>query len=543
MDSGAQLARAYEEGVAMNAARDTGRTPGVRIPGRRLRNRVALLGACGLLVSAPYTAWPGAAPAVTRPAGADGGATDASVPPALRRYLQQKLVWTPCAGSPSFQCTGLKVPLDYAHPDAGDILLKATRKRATGSGTRIGSLLVNPGGPGDSAVDYLTGGGAGLFSPSVRASYDLVAVDPRGVQHSTPVECEPSASAAPSVSGRRVSADSAEIAAHDAVYEQFTAECARHAGRLLPHVGTLDAARDMDVLRALLGDDRLHYVGFSYGTFLGATYAGLFPSRVGRMVLDGVVDPAIDGYQHFLQTAAGYQLAWGAFATDCAARADCPLGRSVKEISRGLDTLRRSLDRTPLRQGKDITVSGDDLLFAVTTALRDREWELLRAALRGLLAGDTDAFQRLLGSAAGPSSNSTDAFYAISCLSASLAPRFTSAQVQAALPRFLRTSPQFGDYYANQLMQCAHWPVPPTQPAHTVSAPGAAPILIAGTTRDPATPYTWAKALDRQLTSGRLLTYDADGHTAYGRGSVCVDTAVDRYLTLGRLPSVGTVCT
>ncbi|MEU9287506.1 alpha/beta hydrolase [Streptomyces sp. NPDC048275] len=527
----------------MTAVRDTDRTPDVdRIPRRRLRSRVALLGACGLLLTAP-AAWPGAGPAETRLARMDGTATDAATPPELRRYYQQKLLWEPCPGSPSFQCTTLKAPLDYAHPDAGDLLLRAIRKKATGNGARIGSLLFNPGGPGASAIDYLVGGQADLFSPSVRADYDLVAMDPRGVQYSTPVDCEINTPTTPAGVGRHVSADSAEIAAYDAVYGQFTNACARHAGRLLPHVGTLDAARDMDVLRALLGDDRLHYVGFSYGTYLGATYADLFPSRVGRMVLDGAVDPTIDGYRNFLQTAAGFQAAWESFATDCAARTDCPLGHSVKEISRRLDTLRHSLDRTPLRQGKDISIAGDDLFNAVTTALMAPGWELLRAALRGVLTGDTIALQQLLGAADDTSSNATDAFVAISCLSSPFAPRFTSAQVQAALPQFLRASPQFGKDYATQLMQCTHWPVPPTQPAHTLTAPGAAPILIVGTTRDPATPYPWAKALARQLSSSRLLTYDADGHAAYQRGSTCVDTAVDRYLAQGQLPPAGKICT
>ncbi|MFF3498871.1 alpha/beta hydrolase [Streptomyces sp. NPDC003247] len=529
----------------MTAARATDRTPHLdRIRRRRLRDRAALLGACGLLLTAPYAAWPGEAPAVTRSAKTDGTAPDAAVPPGLLRYHQQELLWEPCPGSPSFQCTTMKVPLDYARPDAGDLLLKATRKKSTGDGAaRRGSLLVNPGGPGASAIDFLVGGGADRFSPAVRAAYDLVALDPRGVQHSTPVDCGTDTSTNSSGLGRHLSADSAEFTAHDAEYEQFTAACARHAGRLLPHLGTLDAARDMDLFRALVGDDRLHYLGFSYGTYLGTTYADLFPSRVGRMVLDGAVDPSLDGYQDVLQTAAGYQQAWESFAAACAARTDCPLGRSVEEISRGLDTLRRSLDRVPLRQGKDISVSGDELLIAIATALRAPEWELLRTALRQVLAGDTTALQRLLGSATDTSSNATDAFFAISCLSAPLAPRFSSAEVQAALPQFLRTSPQFGRLFATPLMQCAHWPVPPAQPSRTVSAPDAAPILVVGTTRDPATPYPWAKALTRQLSSGRLLTYDADGHAAYHRGNACVVTAVDRYLTQGQLPPVGTICT
>ncbi|WP_409472058.1 alpha/beta hydrolase [Streptomyces sp. HC307] len=520
----------------MIAVRDTG-----RIPRRRLRGRVAALGAWGLLLTALYAGPPATAPA-TRPAGADGNAAEAAVPPELRRYYQQELHWKSCPDSPSFQCTTVKVPLDYAHPNAGEILLKAARKKATGNGARIGSLLVNPGGPGASATDFLVGT-ADSFSPSVRASYDLVAVDPRGVGDSTPVDCKTDIPATTMGFGLDLSADPAKIGTYDEAFKQVAAACARHAGRLLPHVGTLDAARDMDVLRALLGDDRLHYVGLSYGTYLGATYADLFPSRVGRLVLDGAMDPALDGYQRILQIAAGHQTAWESFAADCAARTDCPLGHSVEEIGRGLDTLRRSLDRAPLQQGKDISVTGEDLFLAVTTALRAYLWEELRAALRGVLAGDTTALQQLLDADEDDSGNAIEALYAVNCLSSLSGPRFTPAQAQAALPQFLRASPQFGESMGVLLMMCAHWPVPPTQPAHPLTAPGAAPILVVGTTRDPATPYPWAKALARQLSSGRLLTYDADGHTAYFRGSTCIGTAVDRYLTRGQLPPTGKVCT
>ncbi|MEU7061128.1 alpha/beta hydrolase [Streptomyces sp. NPDC046197] len=502
---------------------------------------MAVLAACGLLSAALYPGTAPASPAATRSA---RHAAEAAVPPELRRYYQQNLHWSRCPDTRSFQCATMKVPLDYARPGAGDILLKVTRKKATGNGARIGSLLVNPGGPGESAIHYLVDGGADSFSPAVRASYDLVATDPRGVGDSTPVNCKSGTHAIPMKFGLHPAADAAKISTYDAEFEQVAAACARHAGQLLPHVGTLEAARDMDVLRALLGDDRLHYVGFSYGTYLGATYADLFPSRVGRLVLDGAVDPALDGYRQILETAAGYQAAWKSFAADCATLTDCPLGHSVEAISRGLDTLRRSLDRTPLRRGKDISVTGEDLITAITTALTTPAlWKQLRAALRGVLAGDTTALQQLLGRGEDAAGNSAYALYAVGCLSSTFAPRLTPAQARAALPQFLRASPQFGESLVASLMLCSHWPIRPAQSAHPVTASGASPILVVGTTRDPRTPYPWAKALARQLSSGRLLTYDADGHTAYHTGSTCIDTAIDRYLTRGQLPPTGTVCT
>ncbi|WP_431961091.1 alpha/beta hydrolase [Actinacidiphila sp. bgisy160] len=501
-------------------------------PRRRLRGFLAVLGSCGLLLTACAAGDLRRTPARAL---AEGAAT--AVPAELGRYYGQRPDWKACTAVPSFQCATIRVPLDYERPAGGDITLAAIRQRATGNGAaRVGSLQMNPGGPGSSAIAYLLGN-VGSFSPAVRAAYDLVAVDPRGVGNSTPVDCATDApTAAPDAGARR-----ADIAAWAADFAEIAAACRRHASRLLPHVGTLDAARDMDVVRAVLGDERLHYLGFSYGTYLGATYAELFPSRVGRMVLDGAVDPALDGYDFTIGQARGYEVAWKSFATECATRPDCPVGHSVQEAGRILNALVAMLNRTPLRQGKDITVTGDALLGAVILGLRLPAWEALRAALAGVRAGDTTAVQALLGvdeeTEAGDQS-----YYAASCLSATLGTWSTVAQARAALPAFRRAAPQFGEYYAGTLPMCTQWPVPPNQSAHRVTAAGAAPILVVGTLRDPATPYSWAQALARQLSSGRLLTWDSDGHTAYHRGSTCVESAVDDYLTRGQLPPAGTVC-
>ncbi|MGW3248882.1 alpha/beta hydrolase [Streptomyces sp. NPDC001070] len=523
----------------MDAVRHTG-----HVCGKGRRGAVALLSACALLATACSSLHPGPSPAATRLA-LSGAAPTEAVPPELARYYGQKLVWEPCADQPSFQCTTLKAPLDYAHPGTGDISLAATRLKATEGGTeRIGSLLYNPGGPGDSAISGLWDL-AGRFSPSVRAAYDLVAVDPRGVGDSTPVDCDTDTPATVPGSGPVPTTGQTDFEALDAELEGTAEACRLHAGGLLPHVGTPDTARDMDLMRALVGDDRLHYLGFSYGTYLGATYAELFPARVGRMVLDGAVDPAIDGYHRFLDPARGYQVAWESFAADCATRPDCPVGHSVQEAGRTLDALVARLDRNPLRQGKDITLTGQDLLAIVATALSAPAWEDLRAALHEVVSfGDTTALQKLSGLEREDSDAGNSWFTAVSCLSAALGPRFTPEQAEAALPAFRRASPQFGAFYVDSLMLCAHWPVGPTQPSHAITAPGTPPILVVGTTRDPATPYRWAEALARRLSSARLLTWDGDGHTAYIQpdGSECVDTAVDRYLVRGLLPPAGTVC-
>ncbi|WP_433446235.1 alpha/beta hydrolase [Streptomyces sp. CA-142005] len=524
----------------MNPVRQSG-----RIPARALHGTVAVLTTCGLLLTACATIGPEQTSArlspVHTPPGAANAASTVPVPPGLQRYYGQELRWKTCPDAPAFQCTTVKAPLDYAHPDAGDINLAAARKKATRTGaTRIGSLLFNFGGPGVSAIDALTA------TPdryaSLNAAYDLVALDPRGVGHSTLVDCGTDTSTATGEAGMSSTSTDADIDQDVALWTKIAAACARHAGRLLPHVGTLDAARDMDLMRALLGDEQLHYIGWSYGTYLGASYAELFPSRVGRMVFDGAVDPSRNAASFYLNQARGYQVAWEAFAADCAARDDCPVGHSVKEAGHTLDSLVARLDRSPLQQGKDIIVNGQVVLTMTAVLLRYPHWPALRQMLREVLAGDTTTLLKVLVAVL-PGNLGDQSETAVHCLSSTFDGRYTADRTKASLAEFVRVAPQFGKAWVSNLSSCTSWPVPANQTAHRITAPGAAPILVVGTTRDPATPYNDAQALARQLQSGRLLTWDGDGHTAYGQGSACIDNAVDHYLLDGRLPRVGTVCT
>ncbi|MFE0633403.1 alpha/beta hydrolase [Streptomyces sp. NPDC058864] len=526
------------------------------LSGRRRRVAAGLLSACLVLAACspqrPHrpagpkrsaAAAATAGPAASAPPSASASASASAPTPDVSRYYRQRLHWRPCREAASFQCTSVRVPLDYARPEAGDIRLAVVRHRATGPrAARIGSLLLNPGGPGVSAVDDLLSFADG-FSPAMRAAYDLIGVDPRGVGRSAPVDCgtgaPPSVPAAEGAAGPTAEGKAGEP---ESGFALIADACARRVGRLLPHVGTLDAARDMDVTRALLGDDRLGFLGYSYGSYLGATYAELFPSRVGRMVLDGAVDPGMDAFRATLGMARGYQVAWDAFAADCVARPGCPVGHSLRDAGRILDGLVAELDEAAREgDGRGVSATGDDLLTAVTSALAAPAWGGLRSLLREVRAGDAATWRRLLGTddAGGPGEQS---LAAINCLSSALGPRSTAAQTRAAVPEFRRAAPQFGAYYAGFLPMCAHWPARPTQVPHPITARGAPPILVVGTTRDPATPYDQARALATQLSSGRLLTWDGDGHTAYQQGSRCVDTAVDDYFLHGRLPPDGTVC-
>ncbi|MFD8518756.1 alpha/beta hydrolase [Streptomyces capillispiralis] len=475
-----------------------------------------------------------------------------STPASLTRYYEQKPAWRDC-GVSGFQCATLKAPLDYAEPSAGDVRLAVTRKRATGPGKRLGSLLVNPGGPGGSAIGYVQAYAGIGYPADVRARYDMVAVDPRGVARSEPVEC---------LDGPEMDAytrtditpdDAKETDALVAAYKKFAEGCGADAPKLLRHVSTVEAARDMDIVRAALGDRKLNFVGASYGTFLGATYAGLFPDRAGRLVLDGAMDPSLPARRLNMEQTGGFGTAFTAFAKDCVRHGDCPLGGRGTAPARAGENLKAFFDRLDARPMPTGDADGRRLTESLATigviaAMYDEgAWPQLRDSLTtamrendgaGLLALSDSYYERDAG---GGYTNLMFANAAVNCLD--LPPAFDSPdQVRRALPAFEKASPVFGEGLAWASLNCAYWPVGATGEARRIEAKGAAPIVVVGTTRDPATPYRWAEALAGQLSSARLLTYEGDGHTAYGRGSACVDSAINAYLLDGTPPRKGKRC-
>ncbi|GHJ27200.1 proteinase [Streptomyces hygroscopicus subsp. sporocinereus] len=471
-----------------------------------------------------------------------------AVPAALKPYYEQTLSWRPCGGA-EFECATLKAPLDYARPGTGrDLGLAVSRKKATSPGRRIGSLLVNPGGPGGSAVGYLQSFAAVGYPARVRARYDMVAMDPRGVAGSEPVTC---------LSDKQMDAFTQTDQTPDApgetdrlvaAYKKFARGCADRSGRILGHVSTVEAARDMDVLRAALGDRKLHYVGASYGTFLGATYADLYPHRVGRLVLDGALDPALSSRRINRDQTAGFETAFTAFAKDCVRRTGCPLGtRSVADARDRLAAFFTRLDSHPVRTGESRALGEPLATMGVISAMYDEAaWPQLRTALRSAMRGQGGGLLSLADlyyerDTDGSYANLMYANPAVNCLD--LPPAFrTPAEVRKSLPAFKKASPVFGETLAWAALNCAYWPVRPTGAPHPLHAKGAAPIVVVGTTRDPATPYPWARSLAAQLSSATLLTYDGDGHTAYGRGSRCIDDAINTYLLTGRPPAPRTRC-
>lgn len=472
--------------------------------------------------------------------------TTPSAPPAdLARYYGQKLSWSGCGGS--FECTTLTVPRDWKHPGQGDLSVAVIRLPASDPEHRIGSLLVNPGGPGVSGVEYARAARAQFTAP-LRQAYDIVGFDPRGVGGTDPVKCLPDQELDAYFAADPTPDDSAEEQDFLAGIEQLTKGCEQRSRAILPYVSTEDTARDMDVLRAALGDERLAYLGASYGTYLGAVYAGLFPERVGRVVLDGALDPALDGIETGKQQLQGFQQAFDSFVADCAKHDGCPLPADRVAAGQRVGQLLTDLDAHPIPTGDPARPLTEGLAtLGIGEALYAPEyfWEPLRAGLKQAFAGDGSVLLQLADlyterHSDGTYGNLLEANAAINCLDKGSLK--TVADAERLAPEYEQLSPVFGAGFAWSTIGCRDWPYPPEAPAAAITAPGAAPILVLGTTRDPATPYAWAKALAAELESGVLLTYDGDGHTAYNRGNACVNRAVENYLVAGQLPKDGTTC-
>ncbi|MEV7008393.1 alpha/beta hydrolase [Streptosporangium sp. NPDC051022] len=502
----------------------------------RLRRTAAALAALTLFT----TACSGAG-AKSGDAGGSGGRPATGAPTGSAKP-GTGLAWAACGGE--FECAKLGVPLDHDKPDGEKIEISVIRLPATGD--RIGSILINPGGPGASGVDYARNARS-VLSDAVRARFDVVGFDPRGVGQSSPVRCLPP-DELDAFNSLDSSPDSpAEITALEEGARRYVAGCQERSGKLLAHVGTVDAAKDMDLLREALGDERLTYLGKSYGTELGAVYADLFPSRVRALVLDGAVDPSLSPLEMNATQARGFEVALDAFLQDCLATAACPFHGTVRSAHDQIVELLREADQRPLTNkiGDRRQVGEPWMVLGIATPLYDRQaWPYLRQAFAQALKGDGTTLLRLADvlidrKRDGTYSNQTEANTAINCVDASF-PRTSSAFATAARES-LRDAPLFGPYIMWGGLPCAYWPVK-EKPHDKIDAPGAAPILVVGTERDPATPYEWAKSLADQLSSGVLVDFDGDGHTAYRSGSTCVDRLVDDYLINLLVPKDGVQC-
>jgi pimeloyl-ACP methyl ester carboxylesterase len=466
----------------------------------------------------------------------------------LDAIYAQQVDWSACDpdddDEDALECATVVVPLDWADTEGDTITLAVSRHAATGT-DRIGSLLLNPGGPGGSGLEMPASMAAGA-GEEVVARYDLIGFDPRGVGESTPVTCLDDAAMEEYVA---TDVDVTTDEGRAAVQEQMIVlgeACLEGTGALLEHVDTVSAAKDMDVLRAVLGDETLSYLGYSYGTRLGATYAALFPDKVGRLVLDAAIDPTLPASEVTLGQAAGFEGALRAYVTDCLAGTGCPLSGTVDEGMAQIVALLDQIEQNPLPTSSDRELTGALAQTGVFQAMYSESlWTYLSMGLTEAGAGSGDLllqFADLYYDRAqdGSYSNQTVANMAINC--ADYRGTTDLAQMQAEAAQVLEVAPVLGGYFGYGGLACADWPVPMAGGLDDYSAEGAAPILVVGGTNDPATPYAWAEKLSQTLSSGVLLTREGEGHGSYTTGNTCIDDAVDAYLIDGTVPAEGTRC-
>jgi pimeloyl-ACP methyl ester carboxylesterase len=445
------------------------------------------------------------------------------------------MVWSPCNGD--LQCGTLVVPLDYAHPAGPTISIAVARHPAEEPAARIGSLVIDPGGPGVSGINDMSNELSAL-TPQLLDDFDIVLFDPRGVERSDPVTCGSATGSGPS---DPTPVTPSQQAATIAGLRQFAAACEKNSATVLPYVGTVEVARDMDRLRQALGDSGLTYMGQSYGTLLGLTYAALFPTHIRAMVLDSVIDPALSFNQITAGQADGFEGVLNAFFTWCTASPDCawhPAGDPTAALLALLNTAATA----PAPAGGGSVAGAGQLYDALLEDLYSQtDWPRLGQALADDAAGNGAPVAAQSNQYnTGGSDNADDAATAIDCLDHPVSPDLAS---YGALAQSLQASaPIFGPLLAWGEAGCAVWPVPPTRTVGPVAAPGAPPILVIGTTNDPATPYAWAVSVAKELDSGVLLTHDGDDHVAYFY-SACVRADVQTYLASGTTPPVGSVCT
>lgn len=469
--------------------------------------------------------------------------------PTLKAYMTQKLIWKKC--DQGFQCSTLHVPLDYTAPGARAISVALVRHLALDARRRIGSLIVNPGGPGASGVEYAKYS-AYIVTPQILNRFDIVGFDPRGIGKSTPLWCltGPETDKFVAVDGSpHTQVQESELVDQSQILAR---NCMERAGALLPFVGTIDAARDLDVLRAVLGDKKLNMLGKSYGTLVAGTYAHFFPKNVGRLVLDGAVDPTVTLEEMNMQQAKAFEGALNSYLASylqgCKKTSECPFGNTLDQAHATILELVTNSDTVPLTSKSKRPVTQSEVLLGILSSLYDSEggWKDLTAALISAIRGDGTDLLALADYYVdrGPKGkyeiNSNEVGYAVNCLDK--VQRMTIEDTRKNAEVLSKISPVFGAYLAWASFPCNYWLVPTKPLPRPLTAIGSAPILVVGTSRDPATPVAWAAGLANQLVTGHLLVFNGDGHTAYIRGSRCIDNAIDAYLLTGTLPKTGLIC-
>lgn len=462
-----------------------------------------------------------------------------------------KLDWQPCGAAANVTCTKVKVPRDYRRPDGASFQLFVARSPATDPAHRIGSLFINPGGPGAPIAGSFETLGADAL-PGLNKRFDIIAMDPRGVGQSQPsIDCKADQPTEGIYSQPFTTPDNLDVRALTAKDSRYIGRCLTLNRGVLADVSTASVARDADLVRQALGERQITFVGFSYGTFLGATYASLFPSNYRAMVLDGPVDADAyvnDPLRTLSAQTTGFERALDRFMQACARDQGACRGFGGADPRDAYDQLLDRLDATPLTAEDGRTVDGDDVRVGTFQALYSKSsWPFLAHALVDLQHGDARRMQRASDAFYGRGADgSFDPFYDR---------YFTIGALEQRYPHdagtYLRAGQRSWDehehfWWNNGYAELNYglYPVPPVDVFRgPFSVPSSSPTpLVVATTYDPATPYRGARNLVRELGNARLLTMRGDGHTAYGGDSACVDAAVEAYVDDLTLPPSGTQC-
>jgi pimeloyl-ACP methyl ester carboxylesterase len=450
-------------------------------------------------------------------------------------FQDQVISWASCESD--FDCATVAVPLDHLNPADQIIEIALIRKAGT---ENLTPLLINPGGPGASGFDYVRDGYETLGTDQLRNNFQLVGFDPRGVGRSAPVTCTDEKvkdQVYYEESGFPLGSED-DFAFSKDVLERFAASC-QETGFDVAYFNTQQSARDMDLIRAALGVEKLDYLGFSYGTELGATYIALFPERVGMFVLDGAVDPTLSSAQGTVNQVAGFDKAFRSYLQDCLANSDCPFTGTVEQALTKVGELLVKLETSQLPTQYDRDAGLTVALYGIIAALyAEQSWPYLTQAFQEAFDGDGSTLLLLADfyndkdPDGGYLSNISEANVAINCADERVGPEeFASLREDV-----LTASSVFGKYFGYPELSCLGWPEGKSMIELDYSVTLTTGPLVIGTTGDPATPYQQAVSLAKLLSGATLLTFEGEGHTAYG-SSDCVNKHVEEYLLNGNLTS------
>ncbi len=461
--------------------------------------------------------------------------SEIKAPWTMAKFNSQQIKWESCYDS--FQCGSFLVPIDYQNLKMGTFRLQALRHQALNKKARIGSILVNPGGPGGSSYDFAMSANS-IVSDAINEKFDVIGFDGRGIGESEPIRClsDKEEDDFINVDGDATSLEQVEKV--KSIAQSFAEKCAAKAGIKLGHLSTFETAKDMEILRNILREPKLNFLGKSYGTYLGAIYISLFPEKVGRFVLDGAVDPNISIRDQSLNQAVGFEKSLDSY-----------LAFSKKFTKSEIQKFIENSGSNPLKNKSGRALSRSLLVTALAASLYDNVlgWRNLDVGLTNAIhKGDPD---RLLTIADEYNNRDVNGHYfnnqndigiAINCLDWNTRDSFE--EITADAENFIKASETFGKYIAYSSLPCTYWKAPPLQPNLPFESVKSSPFLIIGVTKDPATPYVWSQNLANEFPNSTLLTLNGEGHTGHNRGNRCIDSKVDAYFLTGKVPEPGISC-